>query len=1061
MLEDKRLNNEKIKVLLVDDHAMLRKGMALLLDSEDDIEIIGEASDGADAIEQVRSLKPDIVVMDISMPKLNGIEATKQIVTGSPRSKIIALSIHSAKSFVDDMLSAGASGYLLKESVPEELLLGIRAVMHGDMYLSSAITGKVVSAYVEGISDELDHDLANVETSILQTKLQRPPVTPDLIARPRLFEQLDTERVRPLTLVSAPAGYGKTTLISGWLNTCDWPSAWLTLAESENDLRQFLRYFIAAIESICPDSCEKTRNLASANELPPIPTLTASLSNELEALDMPFILALDDYQLINAQSPVNDLLQELLSIPPLPLHLVIITRRDPPLNLITLRANNQLTVKRMQDLAFTLPEVRTLVEKTTNFTLTDQAIVNLQDKMEGWIVGLRLVLEALRHHKNPNEYLCKMQSDFQHTQEYLFQEVISQQPPRIQNCLLKSSIFERISPSLCTALYESKSSCMKTELDDDGFIDEIINNNLFVTPLDPKNQWFRYQHFFKHLLQREMKKRFTSEEINKLHLKASAWFESEGLIDEALHHAFASENIELAAEIVERHARSLINEGKKWYLVRKWLSQLPAEVINRRPELLWAQAWVLYRELNINKLQEIIDRMDDLIGNDAESQSLSGDVALFSGLCAFLNSDSTRGLKYIEKALDMEESEHNQIRLVLAELLLGLVGQMDGQEERVRNALTRRLNDSSLLNPIREINLVQTLVTLSYLSANPSKSGPLLHRGRKVAQLSGHRTLNRASDYLDGLTYLQWGELEKAISYLEDAVNGKYFHDIRGALDAMCALVLAYQMHGQPARADKTLQSLYKHIHNSYLSNNSLADSCAARLALMQGRPEAAIQWMRRNTLPSTEVMIFWFEVPCVTYCRVLIAEGSTTSLQQAEKQLAEYAEMNEAHHNSYQLIGILTLQAVAYDRLKRRDEALDMLEKALSLAQPGGFIFAFLELGQPMAKLLKSYAEQKRGLTTFVRSLLDAMGTPQIQPEPKSAWTGEPLTNRELDILKLLTQRLQNKEIAAKLFVSSETVKSHLKHLYQKLNVHNRREATEKASSILSTNTYISPKDS
>ena len=352
--------NDKIRVLLVDDHAMMRKGMALLLGEEADIEVIGEAGDGEQAIAQARELKPDVVVMDINMPRLNGIEATRQIVAELPDSKVIALSINSSKRFVDDMLSAGAVGYILKESVPEELLLGIRAVMRGDMYLSSATTSTVVSAYIEGISSE-QAEVANIR--ILQTKLHRPAAPMSLVTRTRLFEQLDAGRERPLTLVSAPAGYGKSVLISSWLASSDWTSAWLSLDGSDSDLRQFLSYFLAAVNSAFPKTCEETRSLLTAAQLPSLGALVRTLVNELDEIEQPFILVLDDFHRIDVESPVNELLQLLLGHPPIPLHLVILTRRDPPLQLLSLRVQDQITELRMEDLSFTLQEARQLLEK--------------------------------------------------------------------------------------------------------------------------------------------------------------------------------------------------------------------------------------------------------------------------------------------------------------------------------------------------------------------------------------------------------------------------------------------------------------------------------------------------------------------------------------------------------------------------------------------------------------------------------------------------------------------------------------------------------------------------
>lgn len=245
--------NARIKVLLVDGHVMLRKGMAALLGAEPDITVVGEASDGEQAITEVRSLKPDVVVMDISMPGLSGIDATRQILAESPDSKVVVLSLHAARRFVDEMFDAGAAGYLLKESAPEELMQGIRAVVRGEMYLSSAITGTVISAYVEAIDEA-----RSAHPDILQTKLHRPSPPQDLVPRTRPLRLLEGGRVKPLTLVAAPAGYGKSVLVSNWLENTDWPSAWLSLDEDDSDLRHFMRYVVAAVKRISAGVCEQS-----------------------------------------------------------------------------------------------------------------------------------------------------------------------------------------------------------------------------------------------------------------------------------------------------------------------------------------------------------------------------------------------------------------------------------------------------------------------------------------------------------------------------------------------------------------------------------------------------------------------------------------------------------------------------------------------------------------------------------------------------------------------------------------------------------------------------------
>jgi len=320
-------------------------------------------------------------------------------------------------------------------------------------------------------------------------------------------------------------------------------------------------------------------------------------------------------------------------------------------------------------------------------------------------------------------------------------------------------------------------------------------------------------------------------------------------------------------------------------------------------------------------------------------------------------------------------------------------------------------------------------------------------------------------DHFEGLFHLQRGEIDAAIRLLVVAQERKYIQHAVAAADSMVALTLAYQVRGQAEQAGATMDSLREFATFTGPYSGVLADSCGARLALMQGRPEAAVRWLRATAPPPDGGMIIWCEIPGITRCRVMIAEGSAASLKEAEERLQEYAEQNEAQHNTLQLIAIFALQAVAFDKQGKPEEALTVLERALGLAQPGGFIFPFLELGPQMADLLKRLHNQNVA-ADYVGKILAAfpdfeLGSGGLSSEsealtpsqsPKSKIQNsliESLTNRELDVLELLAQRLQNKEIAEKLFISGETVKAHLKNIYQKLNVGKRREAVSKVMEL------------
>jgi len=316
-------------VLLVDDHPLFRKGLRLILEEEDDFKIVGEAGDGREAIEQVQALTPDVVIMDISMPNFNGIDATRQIVSEVPSAKVVTLSVHEGSDFIKEMLQAGAAGYILKDTVPRELVAGLRTVIAGKVYLSPAITGTVVSEYKGLLEKSSSLDQVEGASPILKTKLYRPALTPDLVPRSELVARLDELRRRPLTLVSSAAGYGKSTMAGLWLEAWAGPCAWLSLGEEENELRSFLNHLLAAIGSAFPRACKSTRSLLRGAELPPVPVLGRHLVNDIDQIGDPFILVLDDYHKIQKET-VHDLMNVMLIHPPQNLHLMLLTRCDPP-----------------------------------------------------------------------------------------------------------------------------------------------------------------------------------------------------------------------------------------------------------------------------------------------------------------------------------------------------------------------------------------------------------------------------------------------------------------------------------------------------------------------------------------------------------------------------------------------------------------------------------------------------------------------------------------------------------------------------------------------------------
>lgn len=526
-------------ILLVDDHPLFRKGLRLLLEEETDFKIVGEAENGREAIDRVRTLSPDVVIMDIAMPDFNGIDATRKIVSEKPSVKVVALSEHSGKRFVEDMLQAGATGYVLKISVPEELVNGIKMVVTGEIYLSPAITGIVVEEFKQLLSKIPSTAPSEVVAPVLRTKLQRPLLIPDIVPRSDLASRLSELRSRHLTLVSSPAGYGKSTMASMWLETWDGPCAWLSLDEDENDLRNFINCLLASICNALPGACDATRSLAQCPELPPVSILNRYLANDLEEIKDPFILVLDNFHKIH-EKKVHDLMGALLTYPPQNLHLMLLTRRDPPLLTSALRGRGQVNEIGSAELRFTVAETTIFLENILGHSVDEKTAATIQERLEGWPAGLRLMSQSLKHSGDLNRLLAGLKGAFGTIVDYLVNEVLSHQPPEMERLMAATSILDHFCAPLCDALHELDTEPGAGGMNGDEFIARLQKDNLFLIALDSENRWYRFHQLFRELLQDRLNRHRSPEEIAALHSRASAWCAENDLSDKVKIHTPAA-----------------------------------------------------------------------------------------------------------------------------------------------------------------------------------------------------------------------------------------------------------------------------------------------------------------------------------------------------------------------------------------------------------------------------------------------------------------------------------------------------------------------------------------
>ena len=440
---------------------------------------------------------------------------------------------------------------------------------------------------------------------VIQTKLYRPPLQADFIPRPQLLEQLDGWRQRPLTLVSAPAGYGKTTLVSSWLESLECPTAWLSLDEHDKDLELFLTYFLASVQTSVPDAFEETVALMGGVELPPLRVLSNSLINELNGLPQRLVMVLDDYHAIG-ESRVDELLSELLKHPPSPLHLVIATRTDPLINLNRLRALGKVTEIRTQQLRFSVLETIELLERLLRIEVDKEAASLLDEKTEGWATGIRLAALSMRHRDNAHEVLRHLAGERRYIWDYLIAEVLSALKPEIQDFLVKTAVLDRFCAPLCDAVLGSGGTQGETPriasaAGTQDILESLQQDHLFIVPLDGQRRWFRYHHLFQQLLSVELNKRYSADEIAGFHLKASSWYGQNGLVDEALHHALEAGDDLAAAQLLEKNARTLLDEDR-WHVLERWMARLPDSVIRQRPRLLIAKAWLGFHQFAVQSI---------------------------------------------------------------------------------------------------------------------------------------------------------------------------------------------------------------------------------------------------------------------------------------------------------------------------------------------------------------------------------------------------------------------------------------------------------------------------
>jgi len=891
------------------------------------------------------------------------------------------------------------------------------------------------------------------ENTLIDTKFYRPGLPVDMVYRPHLTRYLKKrQHSRPLTLVSAPAGYGKSTLLSCWLDHTDCPNAWLSLDEQDNDFLRFLRHFLAAIQTIFPVAVQESQNLLTGFIQPPVNLIAQTLINEICQIEEFFILVLDDYHLIQEQS-IHDLLNEILLHAPPNIHLVISTRMDPPLSLVTLRGKGLVTEVRIPSLRFNKEESLSLVKKMMGVPIEEDKFAEINTKAEGWVTGLRLAALAMRHRVGREALDLKFSLNNRYVSEYLLSEILAKQTATFSAWMLMVSIPARFNAKLCEALFfqeetSSESGTAESEFNGEQFLEWLRNSNLFIIPLDDQKKWYRYHHIFREFLQQELVRRFGQDKIRELHAAAGLWYAENNLIDEAFYHLLPSGEVSLAVELVTQHRTKMLNETR-WSLLENWLNLFQDFTIERSPELWMLKTWLAYHRGQFFQIPALLQQLDAILADDSNRDAanrLAGEIHTLRSLVAYHSSDAKGAISHARMALELVPSELWIVR-VLARLYLAGSLLMIGDQNNSYRVIYNAFNEEKVQNIPSKATLLSVICNIHWLAADLHSMQEAANKAIKLClEINFQQILKHSYDFLGRVCYQQ-NDLPKAEELFTSVTVNPYKNYGTSYVNSICGLSMTYQALGKEKDARQvTEEAVAFLLETGNTTQLPIIQALNAELALRQGNLANASQWAASLGLVPPLQPISGFLAPHLTLVRVWLAQDTPLSRAKAGELLTELQEYLERTHNTRFMIETLAMKALLAQALDDPEAAQASLTQALRLAQAGGFIRVFVDAGPEMARLFSQlkFDDDLRDYVGQIRSAFPALR--QTQEAMKRGELLEPMTDRELQILELLQERLSNNEIAAQLVISSGTVKGHTIKIYQKLDVNSRRQAVDKA---------------
>lgn len=901
-------------------------------------------------------------------------------------------------------------------------------------------------------------------TPVLATKLFIPSPRPGIVSRPRLVERLNEGLVagRKLALISAPAGFGKTTLVSEWVAGCGLPVAWLSLDEGDNDSRRFLTYLIAALQTIAPEIGAGVLIALQSPQPPPSESILTTLLNEIAAIPDNFVLVLDDYHLVDSQ-PVDRCLAFLVEHLPPQMHLAITTREDPSLPLARYRARGQLTELRAADLRFSPAEAAEFLNRVMGLDLSDADIAALEARTEGWIAGLQLAALSMQGRSDASGFIQAFTGSHRFVLDYLVEEVLQRQSEDIHSFLLKTAILDRLSGSLCNAVAGRE--------DSKGMLETLERGNLFLIPLDDQRQWYRYHPLFAEVLRARLLDEHP-DQLFTLHQRASEWYEQDGSAADAIRHALAAKDFERAATLIELAIPYLRrNRQEATHTELGWLKALPDELVHFRPVLCVAYAYALFGdgeletvEARLRAAERWLDTTADtspmVVVDEEEFRRLPGMIALLRTAQALARGDMPETVKNARRVLDIAP-KNDYLMLGGAASTLGLAAWASGDLE-----VARRMTADGMEN-VRRAGYISSAIGGAIVLADIQIAQGCLHeamatyeRGLQWATEPGVPVLRGAADMHVGMSdlYRERNDLKTAIQHL---LTSQALGDLAGLPQnpyRWCAAMARIREAQSDLDGAIALLDQAERLYNANFSPNVRPIATRkTRVWLAQGRLDEAMGWAREQGLSVENELNYLHEFDHITLARVLLAhyqrDRADRSIQDAMGLLERLLKAAEEHRGKGSVIEILALKALAYHTQGDLPAALLSLQHALALAEPEGYVRMFLDEGSRMMQLLGEAAAHEI-MPDYTGKLLAVFKAEKQRKEdklplPPTQPLIEPLSRRELEVLRLIAQGLSNREIGIRLFLALDTVKGHNRRIFDKLQAQNRTEAIARAHEL------------